>query len=198
MTSVPAVCPNGHMFASGIGLGAGASISVEGSISGPCPHCGLMGNIADGVYEALTESLLELRRLGRTELRSLIQVLRRTQDAAPETIVASVQEAVPEAAPAVQKLVQWALTSKGASVAAWVAVLIAILMYLRPPSEPGAPPPIVNVNVQPPMSEDAIRRLIDDELDRLMRGQEPTKTAVGRNAPCLCGSGRKFKHCHGG
>ncbi|MGB7945437.1 MAG: SEC-C metal-binding domain-containing protein, partial [Terriglobales bacterium] len=24
------------------------------------------------------------------------------------------------------------------------------------------------------------------------------RTKVGRNDPCLCGSGRKFKHCHGG
>ncbi|WP_366972914.1 SEC-C metal-binding domain-containing protein [Thermoflexus sp.] len=26
---------------------------------------------------------------------------------------------------------------------------------------------------------------------------EPASRAIGRNDPCPCGSGKKYKHCHG-
>jgi preprotein translocase subunit SecA len=29
-------------------------------------------------------------------------------------------------------------------------------------------------------------------------GDKTTGAKVGRNDPCPCGSGKKFKHCHGG
>ncbi len=29
------------------------------------------------------------------------------------------------------------------------------------------------------------------------RAKEPPKIAIGRNEPCPCGSGKKYKHCHG-
>jgi uncharacterized protein YecA (UPF0149 family) len=28
-------------------------------------------------------------------------------------------------------------------------------------------------------------------------GEPPSRQKVGRNDPCPCGSGRKYKHCHG-
>ena len=37
----------------------------------------------------------------------------------------------------------------------------------------------------------------DDPPLRLVGGDTPS-TAPSRNAPCRCGSGRKYKHCHGG
>lgn len=38
------------------------------------------------------------------------------------------------------------------------------------------------------------------EMPGIRRKQEPIRNAgkVGRNDPCPCGSGKKFKHCHGG
>jgi uncharacterized protein YecA (UPF0149 family) len=38
----------------------------------------------------------------------------------------------------------------------------------------------------------------DRELDVLTREQanELLAKGLGRNDPCFCGSGRKFKHCH--
>jgi preprotein translocase subunit SecA len=37
----------------------------------------------------------------------------------------------------------------------------------------------------------------DGELDTIDRGDPSTWGKVPRNAPCPCGSGRKFKQCHG-
>jgi uncharacterized protein YchJ len=33
--------------------------------------------------------------------------------------------------------------------------------------------------------------------DVAIRAREPASTPVGRNDPCPCGSGRKYKKCHG-
>lgn len=38
--------------------------------------------------------------------------------------------------------------------------------------------------------------VFDPELETFRRSCEG-EAKVGRNEPCLCGSGRKFKHCHG-
>ena len=48
----------------------------------------------------------------------------------------------------------------------------------------GGPPP-------PPMTVRHIRAAVIDPDDPSTWGK------VGRNTPCLCGSGRKYKHCHG-
>lgn len=37
----------------------------------------------------------------------------------------------------------------------------------------------------------------NDELRRVLQAHQPTpRTDIGRNQPCWCGSGRKYKHCH--
>ena len=42
-------------------------------------------------------------------------------------------------------------------------------------------------------------RMAQGETPLIQRRQEPVRNAakVGRNEPCTCGSGRKYKHCHG-
>jgi SWIM/SEC-C metal-binding protein len=49
------------------------------------------------------------------------------------------------------------------------------------------------VKVDPSEPEDTT------QLDRLLNPPKPTvsEQKVGRNDPCPCGSGKKYKHCHG-
>lgn len=51
----------------------------------------------------------------------------------------------------------------------------------------------VMVGVEPDKPEDTT------DLDRLLNPPAPVQAAppTARNAPCPCGSGRKFKKCHG-
>lgn len=54
MAIIPAICQNcGSIFDSGIYLGSGASGMLKGNKSGPCPVCGEMGIIPDGMYEVV-------------------------------------------------------------------------------------------------------------------------------------------------
>lgn len=50
--------------------------------------------------------------------------------------------------------------------------------------------------VEDPVLEAGARSLSSYSGIRMVNG-EPRRTKVGRNAPCPCGSGKKFKKCHG-
>ena len=50
--------------------------------------------------------------------------------------------------------------------------------------------------VEDPALEAEVRLLSSYPSIRMVNG-EPRRTKVGRNAPCPCGSGKKFKKCHG-
>ncbi len=51
----------------------------------------------------------------------------------------------------------------------------------------------VLVGIEPDRPEDTT------DLERLLNPLEPVRAAPtpGRNDPCLCGSGKKYKRCHG-
>jgi preprotein translocase subunit SecA len=57
------------------------------------------------------------------------------------------------------------------------------------------PPPMVASHINPLTGEEEMDRFVNPE-DR--NPQDPsTWGKVGRNDPCPCGSGKKYKHCHG-
>lgn len=63
MFNLPAICDNcGLNFPSGFVIGSGAQLITTNSISGPCPNCGGMGRIPDGIYEVVSdvESILKI------------------------------------------------------------------------------------------------------------------------------------------
>jgi preprotein translocase subunit SecA len=84
-----------------------------------------------------------------------------------------------------------------------------MLLQLKPMQE--APPPIddkphvENVRLQLASYEEAIdgapaAPLADGEQPAApVRKPQPARAGqkVGRNEPCPCGSGKKYKHCHG-
>jgi preprotein translocase subunit SecA len=88
------------------------------------------------------------------------------------------------------------------SVTRW---LMTVEIQFAPP-EP-APPPMFEVHVDPLTGEN--ERALEMAGAALAVGSADDRAAVplsalpagfertGRNAPCPCGSGRKFKHCHG-
>jgi preprotein translocase subunit SecA len=60
---------------------------------------------------------------------------------------------------------------------------------------------IFRVRVAPTPSAAAPRAALRTNLSEGGAGRRPIKTAaaqtIGRNDPCPCGSGKKYKHCHG-
>ena len=53
---------------------------------------------------------------------------------------------------------------------------------------------IANVTYSGPVETGEVQTVVDE---RTVRGRETEVQRVGRNEPCPCGSGKKYKHCHG-
>ncbi|HEY1750887.1 MAG TPA: preprotein translocase subunit SecA [Caulobacteraceae bacterium] len=86
------------------------------------------------------------------------------------------------------------------SVTRW---LLTVEFQFAPPPEP-APRQLVEMHIDPSTGENERQALsFDGDVGALSRSRAPASSLpdgwqrTGRNAPCPCGSGRKFKHCHG-
>lgn len=56
MVMLPAICDNcGTIFGSGIQAINSRNITIKGGKTGPCPKCGAMGVIPDGVYDVIDD-----------------------------------------------------------------------------------------------------------------------------------------------
>ena len=42
-----------------------------------------------------------------------------------------------------------------------------------------------------------LKVVMEQDVSKENKNQIPKNKKIGRNEPCFCGSGKKFKHCHG-
>lgn len=201
MRQIPAKCGYcGYLFPSGYGFdpgGTGVEVSMKGwenaPVSTPCPMCGRRrGRVLAGEYEFVKDTMTLLRGPERTvqELKRLAAFLRDAQETA-----ATADEILERAESAgVSDLVRKLLADRPTrmEVATWLGLLLAIVslwVTLKSTGSTDDPEPSqviyksgdqYNITVQAPMPTDG------NVLGK-----------VGRNDPCPCGSGKKFKKCHG-
>ena len=84
MPQLPAFCDNcGTVFPSGFAISGGGSATLIGNKSGPCPACGGMGSVPDGVFNVTGNVVRLLSGPQKTieqlqKLASVINEARRT------------------------------------------------------------------------------------------------------------------------
>ena len=74
-------------------------------------------------------------------------------------------------------------------------VLSHLEIRMQEPAPPAPPPEPIRVAAAPARS--AVQAMAETELLEIDRADPGTWGKVQRNAPCPCGSGRKYKQCHG-
>ena len=184
------------MFGSGIVLDNVSSATLIGNKAGPCPNCGSMGTIPDGLYDTtrLTIRILATSASSVESLRRLQAILQGLNR--PGVTGQAVAAAIREQAPEFKELAPVAQQSRGFDVAAWILVAIAtitLLLQIWDRFDPG--------------TKGATKEQIEEIYQRVLH-QSPTAQSTrpvpvssakgpGRNAPCPCGSGKKYKRCHG-
>lgn len=127
----PAVCDNcGTVFPSGFAFGPGASnIRMSGNKSGPCPKCGGMGSVPDGVYDTLGDTMNIVSTWSSDRIIRLVEGLEQARSA-PDPLAAT--ESVLAKEPEVWDIASRLLVpTNPAEFWAFVAALFAILMFLK-------------------------------------------------------------------
>jgi hypothetical protein len=101
MPMVPAFCDScGFAFPSGVFVENCVNITLSGNKVGPCPKCGSMGSVIDGVFDA-TRNLIEIVSAPdwtKQKLKGLEVTLKKIQelDASPEEKVDVLKREAPE------------------------------------------------------------------------------------------------------
>jgi len=127
----PAVCDNcGTVFPSGFAFGPGTSnIRMTGNKSGPCPNCGGVGSVPDGVYDTLDDTLNIVSTWSPDRITRLIESLEQARNAPdPLTATEGVLAQEPELWNIATRLL---VPTNSAEFWAFVAALFAILMFLK-------------------------------------------------------------------
>ena len=127
MVNIPAFCDTcGAAFPSGFAFENCSNVHLSGNKSGPCPRCGGMGSVPDGVFN-FTENVIEiLSAPSRTieQLATLSEILKSAARGkkSSEEIAKEIEEKVPDLSPVAKYI-----PKNAAELVAWLTfVLIAI------------------------------------------------------------------------
>ena len=191
MPSVPAFCDTcSTVFSSGIFVENSTNISFTGNRSGPCPKCGGMGHVPDGIFNFIGNTIEILSAPERTisELTRLAQIL--CEAKANSKTKDQVASQIEKELPAFSKLAKL-LPENRAELYGFFGVVLAAAQLFTQPSQPSQLPTTVNVTqviqqviVRPPTAQPTLRQTVG-------------VNKPGRNDPCICGSSMKYKKCCG-
>jgi hypothetical protein len=195
---VPALCAEcGRLFPSALFLGAGVVIDVKSTTVAACPFCGGGASIPDGIYESLGDAIKILSGGEATlaALRRLQEILQKAQNdnANPEAVAEEIKAKVPTLA----KIAAFIQKYPFSLLVALISVVLS-----RFPATPKRPPPNITNNVTNNITNTIIHETfarVNADAQAKLPKQVPIRRSekIGRNDPCSCGSGKKFKKCHG-
>lgn len=209
MANLPAVCDNcGTVFKSGISFSGGGTLISVGGKSGPCPKCGGMGSVPDGVYKTIEGLIRELveTQPSQEQLQKLSKILEDTKLDGQTDIKDRIEAKAPEFSGLLKYLPQ-TREERINYVFFFVSTILAIIGMMQNVSNTTN---VTNINV-----EQVINHIYQSEGARgypdgpIIHGGSPVKEfpqvkntpikveKIGRNVPCPCGSGLKYKKCHG-
>ena len=187
MVHIPAFCDNcGAAFNSGIVVENCRNISLSGNRSGPCPRCGSMGSVIDGVFNVAGDVIEILSAPQRTieSLQKLTQILKvAAQDKeTSEEITNKINEQVPELT-SVSKFIP----KNATELVAWLTFILLAIQTINQLTKDETPDVTIILN-------HAVEQSMEPK--NYYPFSQP-KIPQSRNRPCECGSGKRFKHCCG-
>lgn len=153
---------------------------------GPCPRCGGQGTVVSARHGRSDHGEHVVMT---TNYDAVVELLARLQQEGPAGRISAAEAAaeLEKVSPSLAPLAAW--LRRNEHLATWLSVVLAVLALMLSQNSGG-------------MTADQLEQVID----RVVENQAPAGPssvdgrpgrAPARNAPCWCGSGMKFKHCHG-
>jgi hypothetical protein len=191
MPAVPAFCDNcGTAFNSGFFCDNSTDVTFSNILCGPCPRCGGKGHVPDGVFNFIGNTIEILSAPERTvsELLGLARILREARDKreSKEHVAARIEKELPS----LSRLAKLIAETKSEFYSFLAVVIAAVTLYTQSGDKP---PSQTVVNVTQIVQQITNEQPQTQNKDRFSSSQKKQ----GRNEPCQCGSGKKYKKCHG-
>jgi uncharacterized protein YecA (UPF0149 family) len=189
---VPAVCDNcGSFFPSGVEVKDSFHITFKGNVSGPCPKCGSLGHIPDGVYNIIGNTIKILSGPERTisELNQLAEILKQAKD--ENTSSNEVRDKIEEEAPEFISIKDFLPESKN-ELYVFITIILMIIQIIISQ---------INIYQRPNITINQVFNILNKEdistkkEKRIREIKKKKRHKIGRNDYCPCGSGKKFKKC---
>jgi hypothetical protein len=190
MPSIPAFCDScGTAFPSGFFFENASNVTLSGNRSGPCPRCGGMGHIPDGVFNFIGNTIEILSAPQRTveELTRLVQIIHeaKAKQQSNEQVAAQIKRELPGLS-----LLADILPKNRGELYGFLAVVIATTQLLL---ESPQPTQEITINVS-----QVVEQTLENASSTKKISQESLRSKkIGRNELCPCGSGKKYKKCCG-
>jgi hypothetical protein len=133
MPPLPAICQTcGTIFRSGFWVDDSINVTMSGNLAGPCPQCGQMGRIPDGLFNFIGEAVEVIESPGITtsrlqELIDLVRGLAIDSSMTPEQVADAVAEKAPGLGAVLKK---YLVPQSAADFYAMLAALIGLLTLL--------------------------------------------------------------------
>lgn len=185
------------MFPSGFAFENATNITFSGCIAGPCPVCRGQGDVLDGTFDFIGDTIRLLQGPSATvdRLHRLAAILREAQqrDASADEIRRKVEDDLPELS-----RISDLLPRTRQELYAFITLLLAVIALMI---QTGKKNGDINISIDQVINNCVVQgeRASPVGSSQPQQALVPVKSraVAGRNDPCPCGSGRKYKHCHG-
>lgn len=189
MPSIPAFCDTcSTAFPSGIFVENASNVTLSGNRSGPCPSCGGIGHVPDGVFNFIGNTIEILSAPQRTveELARLVQIIHeaKAKQQSNEQVAAQIKQELP----GLSSLADILPKNRGGLYGFLGVVLATVTLLIQSP-----PSQNITINV----SQVVEQTFAAASAPKQKQQESSQSKKTGRNAPCPCGSEKKYKKCCG-
>lgn len=183
MALMPAICLNGHITTAPIQVDK--NVTFE-DVTTDCHLCDADAIVPSGTYDLVDNAVRVAQGHTPNDLQKLVGILEAVDsDASPDEVAATLEAADPAFAPFAALIREirkhWRY---------WLMILVTLFGTDIRKAIVGRPIPPTDQVIERLAKE--IQQQSQSSKDEPLRVEK-----VGRNQPCPCGSGKKFKHCHG-
>lgn len=192
--NLPAICNScGTIFNSGF-LANGGTISINNCTSGPCPSCGGIGNIPNGVYNIVnnTIKILKNKDYTKAELINFTDVLKKVKE--EQVTLEEAESEIKDNLSGLSSILNLLPKNREETrddIKFLLGFLIAIITLFATIS--GNSSEVNNINIEQVIS---VMEQVEENYSNV-KNNIVYSSKIGRNELCPCGLGKKYKFCHG-
>lgn len=187
---IPAICTNCGKISFELSFQVNTElVDVKGPVK--CPYCGGRAELRHDVYKIINNIIQDVKDLPIEKINEIKKTLEPyNQPLIGNFIYINITNEIVEKAPELRKLKDF-LPKTAGDLYTLIGIIFVVLTYIQTCNSAQNTPTINQIiEIAFPIPNPPKKPLQPKTI--------PIKSNVSRNEPCPCGSGKKYKNCHGG